>query len=156
MKIWFISGISTNSGLAFSESKSINLSLSTLGKVIQCLSSDKPSHIPYRESKLTRILQVRYAYSENRFFGYFTVFHMYFYMFTYLRLSPEIGFMLYTFVGNIKMQRILKVMNKHLRIYNDLRLQLFQLISFPICHIKIWRLWGKHTVCKLFGKYSYY
>lgn len=52
------SGISTNSGLAFSESKSINLSLSTLGKVIQCLSSDKPAHIPYRESKLTRILQV--------------------------------------------------------------------------------------------------
>ena len=86
----------------------------------------------------------------------FLVFHMYFYMFTYLRLSPEIGFMLYTFVGNIKMQRILKVMNKHLRIYDDLRLQLFQLISFPICHIKIWRLWGKHTVCKLFGKYSYY
>jgi kinesin family protein 3/17 len=50
-------GISTNSGLAFNESKSINLSLSTLGKVIQCLSADKPSHIPYRESKLTRILQ---------------------------------------------------------------------------------------------------
>ena len=82
----------------------------------------------------------------------FLVFHMYFYMFTFLRPSPKIGFMLYTFVGNIKMQRILKVMNKHLRIYNDLRLQLFQLISFPICHIKIWRLWGKHTVCKLFGK----
>ena len=53
-----ISGISTNSGLAFNESKSINLSLSTLGKVIQCLSADKPAHIPYRESKLTRILQV--------------------------------------------------------------------------------------------------
>ena len=54
----YITGISTDSGLAFSESKSINLSLSTLGKVIQCLSSDKPAHIPYRESKLTRILQV--------------------------------------------------------------------------------------------------
>ena len=53
-----ITGINTDSGLAFSESKSINLSLSTLGKVIQCLSSDKPAHIPYRESKLTRILQV--------------------------------------------------------------------------------------------------
>ena len=53
-----ILGISTNAGQQFTESKSINLSLSTLGKVIQCLSADKPAHIPYRESKLTRILQV--------------------------------------------------------------------------------------------------
>ena len=50
-------GISTNAGLSFTESKSINLSLSTLGKVIQALSSDKPGHVPYRESKLTRLLQ---------------------------------------------------------------------------------------------------
>ena len=80
--------------------------------------------------------QILVATSNNSFL----VFHMYFYMFTFLRPSPKILFMLYTFVGNIKMQRILKVMNKHLRIYDDLRLQLFQLISFPICHIKIWRL----------------
>ena len=52
-------GISTNSGAAFNESKSINLSLSCLGKVIQALSQDKPGHVPYRESKLTRLLQVR-------------------------------------------------------------------------------------------------
>ena len=51
-------GISTNSGSAFTESKSINLSLSCLGKVIQALSQDKPGHVPYRESKLTRLLQV--------------------------------------------------------------------------------------------------
>ena len=51
-------GISTNSGDAFTESKSINLSLSCLGKVIQALSADKPGHVPYRESKLTRLLQV--------------------------------------------------------------------------------------------------
>ena len=51
-------GISTNSGHAFTESKSINLSLSCLGKVIQALSADKPGHVPYRESKLTRLLQV--------------------------------------------------------------------------------------------------
>ena len=67
-------GISTNSGHAFTESKSINLSLSCLGslaatppfstnlvsfagKVIQALSADKPGHVPYRESKLTRLLQ---------------------------------------------------------------------------------------------------
>jgi len=50
-------GISTNSGDAFTESKSINLSLSCLGKVIQALSADKPGHVPYRESKLTRLLQ---------------------------------------------------------------------------------------------------
>ena len=53
------SGISNNSGTAFTESKSINLSLSTLGKVIQALSDEKPGHVPYRESKLTRLLQVR-------------------------------------------------------------------------------------------------
>ena len=51
-------GISTNAGDAFTESKSINLSLSCLGKVIQALSADKPGHVPYRESKLTRLLQV--------------------------------------------------------------------------------------------------
>ena len=54
-------GISTNSGDAFTESKSINLSLSCLGKVIQALSADKPGHVPYRESKLTRLLQVDIA-----------------------------------------------------------------------------------------------
>ncbi len=53
----FFTGISNDSGQRFTESKSINLSLSTLGKVIQCLSTEKPAHIPYRESKLTRILQ---------------------------------------------------------------------------------------------------
>lgn len=39
----------------FEELKNINLSLTTLGKVISCLSEKtKP---PYRESKLTRLLQ---------------------------------------------------------------------------------------------------
>ena len=51
-------GITTDDGQNFRESKSINLSLTTLGKVIQCLSSNKPGHVPYRESKLTRLLQV--------------------------------------------------------------------------------------------------
>ena len=59
-----VAGISTNSGHAFTESKSINLSLSTLGKVIQSLSTDKPGHVPYRESKLTRILQVKLKMKE--------------------------------------------------------------------------------------------
>lgn len=51
-------GITTDDGQNFKESKSINLSLTTLGKVIQSLSSNKPGHVPYRESKLTRLLQV--------------------------------------------------------------------------------------------------
>lgn len=42
------------------EARSINSSLSTLGKVVMLLSSDIRStyHIPFRDSKLTRILKV--------------------------------------------------------------------------------------------------
>lgn len=43
-------------GETLEEAKKINLSLSTLGNVISSLSSEK-DHIPYRDSKLTRILQ---------------------------------------------------------------------------------------------------
>mmetsp|Transcript_15157 Transcript_15157/g.14744 ORF Transcript_15157/g.14744 Transcript_15157/m.14744 type:complete len:175 (-) Transcript_15157:1545-2069(-) len=43
-------------GEALEEAKKINYSLSTLGKVINQLSK-KASHIPYRDSKLTRLLK---------------------------------------------------------------------------------------------------
>lgn len=39
------------------EAGSINQSLLTLGRVISCLVERTP-HVPYRESKLTRLLQV--------------------------------------------------------------------------------------------------
>jgi hypothetical protein len=38
------------------EAKNINLSLSALGNVISALASGKKGHIPYRDSKLTRLL----------------------------------------------------------------------------------------------------
>ena len=44
-------------GQVLEEAKKINQSLTTLGKVINALTDKKASHIPYRESKLTRILQ---------------------------------------------------------------------------------------------------
>lgn len=45
-------------GRVLEEAKTINKSLSTLGNVINALSSlGRGSHIPYRDSKLTRILQ---------------------------------------------------------------------------------------------------
>lgn len=45
-------------GKRLEESKSINKSLSTLGNVITALTAPKGrSHIPYRDSKLTRILE---------------------------------------------------------------------------------------------------
>ena len=43
-------------GKHFEELKNINLSLTTLGKVISALST-RSFHVPYRDSKLTRILQ---------------------------------------------------------------------------------------------------
>jgi len=43
-------------GESLEEAKKINQSLSTLGKVINCISR-KTGHIPYRDSKLTRLLK---------------------------------------------------------------------------------------------------
>ena len=39
------------------EAKNINKSLSALGNVIAALADGNKTHIPYRDSKLTRILQ---------------------------------------------------------------------------------------------------
>ena len=44
-------------GARLSEAKSINTSLSALGNVIAALAESNVSHIPYRDSKLTRLLQ---------------------------------------------------------------------------------------------------
>ena len=48
---------SNASGQQLEEAKTINKSLSALGGVINALTDDKQTHIPYRDSKLTRILQ---------------------------------------------------------------------------------------------------
>lgn len=44
-------------GHTLEEAKIINKSLTTLGRVINNLTDGKSTHIPYRESKLTRVLQ---------------------------------------------------------------------------------------------------
>lgn len=45
------------SGQQLEEAKMINKSLSALGQVIYALTDDKATHVPYRDSKLTRVLQ---------------------------------------------------------------------------------------------------
>lgn len=45
------------SGDRLDEAKNINRSLSALGNVINALTDKKVSHVPYRDSKLTRVLQ---------------------------------------------------------------------------------------------------
>ena len=45
-----------SSGITLEEAKIINKSLSTLGMVINALTDGKSVHVPYRESKLTRVL----------------------------------------------------------------------------------------------------
>jgi kinesin family protein 3/17 len=44
-------------GQRLKEATKINLSLSALGNVISALVDGKSTHIPYRDSKLTRLLQ---------------------------------------------------------------------------------------------------
>lgn len=47
----------TSTGVRLEEAKHINASLSALGNVISSLAANKPkSHVPYRSSKLTRVL----------------------------------------------------------------------------------------------------
>ena len=49
--------LSPHSGERLKEATKINLSLSALGNVISALVDGRSTHIPYRDSKLTRLLQ---------------------------------------------------------------------------------------------------
>ena len=54
-----------NKGLRLKESGAINTSLFVLGKVVDALNQGLP-RVPYRDSKLTRLLQVRPPISGKR------------------------------------------------------------------------------------------
>jgi hypothetical protein len=49
---------SKSTGLRATEAKSINLSLTTLGMCINARADPNATHVPFRDSKLTRLLQV--------------------------------------------------------------------------------------------------
>jgi hypothetical protein len=53
------------SGKTFKEATNINSGLLALGNVIVAL-AEKREHIPYRDSKLTRLVQARYFASRSR------------------------------------------------------------------------------------------
>ena len=46
-------------GLTMDEGRMINRSLSAMGNVVCALTDGRSAHIPYRDSKLTRVLQAR-------------------------------------------------------------------------------------------------
>ena len=45
-------------GQTLEEGRLINKSLSALGNVVNALTDGRSNHVPYRDSKLTRVLQV--------------------------------------------------------------------------------------------------
>jgi hypothetical protein len=51
---------SKSEGLRASEAKAINLSLTALGMCINARADPNATHVPFRDSKLTRLLQVRF------------------------------------------------------------------------------------------------
>ena len=51
-------------GLRANEAKSINLSLTALGMCINARADPNSTHVPFRDSKLTRLLQVSAAASS--------------------------------------------------------------------------------------------
>lgn len=53
-------------GERLKEATKINLSLSALGNVISALVDSKSKHVPYRDSKLTRLLQVSKLYIDRQ------------------------------------------------------------------------------------------
>lgn len=58
--------LSGSEGHTLEEAKSINLSLSALGKCINALAENSP-HVPIRDSKLTRLLKDSFG---GEIFGY--------------------------------------------------------------------------------------
>lgn len=70
VSIIIIIDLSGSEGHTLEEAKSINLSLSALGKCINALAENSP-HVPIRDSKLTRLLKDSFG---GEIFGYLRIY----------------------------------------------------------------------------------
>ena len=78
-------------GERLEEAKAINLSLSALGNVIKALVNKKATHVPFRDSKLTKLLQDSLGGNTKTVFQHFLYIVLFFYVLLFMmrKIGPH-------------------------------------------------------------------